>query len=144
PAAQVLPTAEILQNVPQHHALRVPERRARRMLVEVEEVESLPEDAVVALARLLQPVEVRLEIVFRVEGGAVDPRELRVRRVTAPVRPGEPGELQRLDRLRVLQVRSAAEVGEVALRVQGDVALRGVDQLELVRLVLLGEPPAGL
>ena len=71
-----------------------------------------------------------------VEGRAVDPRQLRVVLVAAPVRAGEAGQLERLDRLRVLQVRPAAEVGEVALRVEGDVAVGGVDELDLVRLVL--------
>src|SRR5581483_9147108 len=76
---------------------------------------------------------------LRVEGGAVDAGELLVLLVAAPVRAGEPGQLERLDRLRVLQVRPAAEVGEVLLLVQGDVALGGIDELDLVRLVLLLE-----
>ena len=80
-----------------------------------------------------------VEVLLVVEGGAVDPRQLRVLLVAAPVRAGEAGQLQRLDRPRVLQVRAAAEIGEVALRVEGDRALGGVDQLDLVRLVLLLE-----
>ena len=36
-------------------------------------------------------------------------------------------------------MRAAAEVGEVALRVERDVALGGVDELDLVRLALGGE-----
>ena len=43
----------------------------------------------VALARLLQPLEVRVEILLRVEGGAVDPGQLLVLLVAAPVRAGE-------------------------------------------------------
>ena len=58
--------------------------------------------------------------------------------VAAPVRAGEAGQLERLDRLRVLQVRPAAEIGEVAppsvTGVDRDVALGGVDELELVRI----------
>ena len=76
------------------------------------------------------------------EGRAVDPRQLRVVLVAAPVRTGEPRQLHRLDRLRVLEVRAAAEVGEVALRVERDVSLRRVDELDLVVLALLGEEPA--
>src|SRR5205814_9303027 len=45
------------------------------------------------------------------------------------------GELDRLDRLRVLEVRPAAEVGEVALRIEADLPLGGVDELPLVGLV---------
>ena len=40
-------------------------------------------------------------------------------------------------------MRAAAEIGEVALRVERDVALRRVDQLDLVRLSLGLEPRAG-
>jgi hypothetical protein len=83
------------------------------VLVEVEEVELLPEHAMVALASFLQSREVRVEVLLRVEGGAIDPGELRVRRVAAPVGAGQAGQLQRLDRLRVLQVRAATEIGEV-------------------------------
>jgi hypothetical protein len=36
-------------------------------------------------------------------------------------------------------VRAAAEIGEVALRVERDVAVRGVDQLDLVRLAVVRE-----
>ena len=106
------------------------------MLVEVEEVELEPEPAVVARARLLEPLEVRVEVGLRVERGAVDPRQLRVLLVAAPVRAGEARQLHRLDRRRVLEVRAAAEIGELALRVERDRALRLVGELDLVRLRL--------
>ena len=115
-----------------------------RAVVEVEEIELLAELAMVAALRLLQPLEVRVEILLRVEGGAVDPRQLRVLLVAAPVRAREAGELEGLDRLRVLEVRAAAEVGELALRVERDVALGRVDELDLVRLALDGEALARL
>src|ERR1041384_5616842 len=102
----------------------MPERRARRDLVDVEEVELKSEPAVVAPLRLLEQLQVPVEILRRVERGAVDPSELRVVLVAAPVRAREAGQLQRLDRLRVLQVRTAAEIGEVALRVQADGPVR--------------------
>src|SRR5581483_6838252 len=114
-------------------------RRARRVLVEVEEVELDAKAAVIALARLLEPLEVCVEIGLRKECGAVDAGELLVALVAAPVRAGEAGQLERLDRLRSEQMRATAEVGEVALRVQRDVALRSADELDLVRLALLFE-----
>ena len=40
-------------------------------------------------------------------------------------------------------MRASAEVGEVALSVEGDRAVGGVDELDLVRLVLLLETLAG-
>ena len=98
----------------------------------------------VARTRLLEALEVGVEIRLRVERGAVDPCQLRVLLVAAPVGAREPGQLERLDRVRVLQMRAAAEVGEVALRIQGDVALCGGDELHLVRLALRLEPGASL
>ncbi len=102
----------------------------------MEQVELRPEAPMVAAACLLEALEIGVEVGLRVERGAVDPGQLGVVLVAAPVRAGEPRQLERLDRLRVLQMRAAAEVGEVALRVERDVALGGVDQLDLVRLVL--------
>ena len=88
------------------------------MLGQVEQVELRTELAVIARARLLEPLEVRVEVRLRVERGAVDAGQLRVVLVAAPVRAGERGQLERLDRLRVLQVRAAAEVGELGTRVR--------------------------
>src|SRR6185503_8906770 len=99
-----------------------------------------PEAAMVAAARLLEALQVRVEILLLVEGGAVDAGQLLVALVAPPVRAGEARQLERLDRLRVLQVRTAAQIGEVPLRVEGDVALGGVDELDLERLALGGEP----
>jgi len=110
----------------------------------VEEIQPAAEPAVVAALRLLEVVEVALEVVLGVEGGAVDPRELGVPLVAAPVRAGEAGQLDRLDRPRVLQMRAAAEVGELALGVEADLAFGGVDELDLVGLALLAEVPLGL
>ena len=77
---------------------------------------------------------------WRVERRPVDPRELGVRAVAAPVRAGERGELDRLDRRARLQVRPAAQIGEGALGVQRDPAFGGADELDLVRLLLRLEP----
>jgi len=52
----------------------------------MEQVELSPEPPVVALARLLELREVVLEILLRVERGSVDPRQLRVPLVAAPLR----------------------------------------------------------
>src|SRR5207247_4409018 len=102
-------------------------------------VELHADRAVGAAPRLLEPLEIRVEVLRRVERGAVDAGQLLVLLVAAPVRAGERGQLERLDRLRVLQVRAAAEVGEVPLGVEADRALGGLDELDLVGLVLLEE-----
>src|SRR5438309_1850484 len=90
----------------------------------------------VAPARLFQALEIGVEIGLGVERGSVDARQLLVVLVAAPVGAREAGELDRLDRLRVLQVRAAAEIGEVALRVEGDRTFGCADELDLVRLTL--------
>ena len=90
----------------------------------------------VARARLLEPLEVRVEVGLGVERRAVDPRELRVLLVAAPVGPGEARELERLDRRAVLEMRPTTEIGEGALRVQRDRSFRALGELDLVRLVL--------
>ena len=113
----------------------MPERGARRDVLEVEEIELRAEPTVVAAARVFEVLEVRVEIRLRVERRPVDAGQLLVVLVAAPVRAGDARQLERLDRLRVLQVRAAAEIDEVALLVERDVALRGVEELQLVRLV---------
>lgn len=140
-ARPVLLAPHVDEGVPDDHALRVPEGRARRGVVEREEVELASEPAVVALERLLDVAQVLVEVLLREEGGAVDPRQHRPRRVAAPVGAREVRQGEGLDRARVLQVRAAAEVGEVVLRVdrQGLVDGQVVDQLDLVRLVLVDE-----
>ena len=143
-APGILDAAKILERVEDRHALRMPEGRPGRALVEVEEVELSSEPAMVARPRLLEPLEIGVEVGLGEERRPVDPRQLRVALVAAPVRAREACQLERLDRLRVLQVRPAAKIGEVALRVERDVALGAVDELDLVRLALRLEARACL
>src|SRR6266536_5292337 len=88
-APRVLAPAQVLELVPDRHPFRVPERGARRVPVEVEEVELNAEPAMVALLCFLEPRQVRVEILLLVEGGPVDARQLRPARVAAPVRTRE-------------------------------------------------------
>src|SRR5687768_1706782 len=128
-----------------------------------EQVELAPELAVVAPLGLLDAMQVLLEGLLGLPGGAVDALELLVLLVAAPVRSGGPGQLERGDPLRGGQVRAAAQVlpGHLALAVDvvvdrqlagsdlgaGTLSCVGgrtlePDQLELVGL--LGELPARL
>src|SRR5215218_1463586 len=98
----------------------------------------------VAGARLLEPLEVRVELGLGVERGAVDAREHLAARVAAPVRAREREQPERLDPAGVGRVRAAAEVGERAVGVERDglgalVAYEVIDQLDLVGLVLGAE-----
>ena len=64
----------------------------------MEQVELRADPAVVVRPRLLEPLEVCVEVGLGEERGAVDPGELRVLLVAAPVRAREPRQLDRLDR----------------------------------------------
>ncbi len=73
--------------------------------------------------------------------GAVDPGQHRPGRVAAPVGAGLREQLERADRRGRLQVRPTAEILEVVVAIEADVAVgQPLDELELVRLVLGLEP----
>ena len=78
-AGAVEPAADIvLDRPPQRPALRVPEHRARRLLLDVEQVHLAAEPAVVAPLRLLELVQVGVELLLGRERRAVDALQLRV------------------------------------------------------------------
>ena len=113
--------------------MRVPEHRARCLLLDVEEVHLAAQAAMVAPLGLLLLVQPGVELGPGREGGAVDPLQLRVARVAAPVGAGQLGELEGADPAGRGPVRTAAEVEPLALVVEADrLAFRdGVEQLEL-------------
>ena len=73
------------QPLEQRPALRVPEHRARRVVLEMEQVHLAAELAVVALLGFLELLEVGGELLLVAERGAVDALELRALRIAAPV-----------------------------------------------------------
>src|SRR3546814_9715097 len=66
-------------------AVRVPEDAAVRLLLKVEQVHLGAQLAMVALAGLLHPVEVRVELLPVEPAGAVDAAQHRVLLVAAPI-----------------------------------------------------------
>jgi hypothetical protein len=110
-------------------ALGVPEDEAGAGdFLDGEEVELLAEDAVVAGLDLFEFLEVGFEVLGVEEGGAVDALELLVVLVAEPVGAGDGGDLEGLDAAGGGDVRAAAEVGEVAVAVEGDL-VAGVGEL---------------
>ena len=83
-----VPLADVVLHLPlDHAALGVEDRQAGADLVgEAEQVEVAAELAVVAALGLLDPVQVLLERLLGLPGGAVDALELLVLLVAAPVR----------------------------------------------------------
>ncbi len=117
----------------------MPEDRALRLLLQVEEVHLLGDPPVVALRRLLEPGQVGVEVGLRAEGDAVDALQHRTTRVAAPVGAGDRGQPEAVGRHLpgVGEVRAAAEVLPGAVPVHADrVGGRDrLDQLDLVGLV---------
>ncbi len=143
-----------LERAPDPLALGVPERGARRDVVEREQVELDAEPAVVALLGLGASPQVGVEVLLGRPGRAVDALEHRSLLVAAPVGAGRAEQLERADLAGARDVRAAAQVDERALAVERrrrhrrPVALGGrgevVDDLDLERLVPLDEERAGV
>ena len=112
-ARRVEPAAHIgLQLAPQDEALGMPEHRAMRLGLEVEQVHFLPDLAMVALGRFLQPHEMLGELLLVEPSRPVNPAEHRVGLVAAPISPRHPRQLERL-RIKLAgrgQMRPAAQV----------------------------------
>ena len=139
----------VLQRPVQGPALGMPERGARRDVVEAEQVELDAEPAMVAQLRLLAAPEVLIQLLLGRPDRAVDPLEHRALRVAAPVGAGDGEQLERADLARGRHVRPLAQVDErpvlvdrgrrhrraVALGLRGEV----VEDLDLERLIALGE-----
>ena len=126
-------------------ALGMPEDRARRLLLEVEQIELLAEPAMIAPLRFLEPVQVGVELLAARERGAVDPLEHGVAAVAPPVGAGQLGQLEGADPAGRGPMRAAAQVEPVALVVERDrLAFRNViEQVQLVALAQRLEAPAG-
>ena len=132
---------ELGQLVPDHHPARVPERRAGRGVGGVEEVELAADPAVIALAGLLEQAQILVQVGLLEEGGAVDPGQHLPRRVAAPVGARLREQLERTDRRGGLQMRPAAQILEVVVAIEADLAVgQALCELELVRLLLGLEP----
>src|SRR5256885_1718816 len=130
----------VRENVDQLRPLVGPEHRAGREVMEVEEVELLPQAAVVALARLLLLLEPGVQLLLVEEGGPVDALQLRIAVIAAPVRAGDVEQLDYADLAGRRRMRAQAEVDPVAMAVEGE-GLRALveDVLDDLDLELLAE-----
>ena len=116
----------------------MPERESGRLLVEREQVELGADLAVIALLRLLEPLQVRVERILGEEGGAAHALHRDARRVAAPVCARHAQQLEVLQPARVGEVRPLAHVGERARVVEGDLVFR--DLVDVVDLQLVADP----
>ena len=131
-----------LKRAPERPALGVPEHHARGFFLLVEEAHLAAETAMVALLRLLDAMQVGLQVLVREEDRTVDALELGVVPVAAPVGARHLRELERLAELaRRGQVRPQAHVEPVALLVDRDLLVlrQLVGPLGLELLAVLAE-----
>ena len=112
-----------MQGVLQHHALGQEEGEAGALLGQHEQAQLLAQLAVVALLGLLDALQVGVQLVLLGEGDAVDALERLAVGVAAPVGGVAGGQLDgvALDAAGGVQVGTGAQVGELALLVEGDV-----------------------
>ena len=102
----------------------------------MEQVEILANAPVIAPLRLLEPVQILVELLLVGPGGAVNALQHLVARIATPVSPRDLGELEGLELAGGRHMRSAAQVDPVALPVEADFLLlrNAGDDLGLVDL----------
>ena len=129
------------QCVAQCHAVRMEEREARPLLVQAEEIQFSAEFPMVALCRLLQHVQVGIEFFLLLKRRAIDALQHLVLLTAAPVCTCDTLQLKCLDLAGRDDMGACAEVGELALRIEGDHLVLGqiLNQLHLIVLTLLTE-----
>ena len=129
------------EGVFQHHPLGQEEGEAGALVPEHEQAQLLAQPAVVPLLGLLDLGQVLVQLVLLGEGHAVDALEGLPAGIPPPVGGVAGGELDgvALDAPGGVQVGAGAQVGELALPVEGDHRVLGqvVDELHLEGLALL-------
>src|SRR5947209_16304442 len=92
------PSPPVLELFADDRQVGEPKHQTRaELLVDAEELELFPEDAMVAPLDLLKPLQVIVELLLIGPHRAVDALQLRVALVPAPVRTGDRQELERAD-----------------------------------------------
>jgi len=87
----------------------------------------------------LEPEEILVEFLLARPGGAIDPLQLGVARVAAPIGAGHVHQLEGLaEPAGRRQMRADAEIDEIALTIEADL-LRGRDVADIFGLVALAE-----
>src|SRR3990167_4236618 len=105
--------------------------------MELEEPELLAQLSMISLLGLLEHHEIGLQLFFVGERDAVNPLQVFLGSVSAPVRGGELRELERFDVSRVRHMRALAQICEIAVAVEGDDAVLVFFQNLKLELVVL-------
>ena len=111
---------EFLQFLDQDGPFGKPERQAwADIVIETKELHLTPEFAVIALLGLLQHLEVGVHVGLVLERRAVDALKLRISLVAFVVCAGDVGEFEGADPAGVRNMGAGAEIGKVAIAIQG-------------------------
>src|SRR5579862_9129284 len=126
-----------LDDPEQRPALRMPEHAAHRLFPEMKEVEFAAEPTVVAPLGFFEPIEIGVEILLGCPSRAIDPLQLGVSRVAAPIGAGHIHQLEGLpETAGRRQMRTDAQIDKIALAIDADRLVRRnfPDPLGLVAL----------
>jgi hypothetical protein len=138
-AATFIHTTHILLDLlPDRPPVGMPEHHARAFLLLMKQIELLADLAMIALLRLLELIQVGLEILVVEPGRAVNAGEHGVVRITTPIGAGHLHQLERAKLAGIGHVGASAQVGEFALGVERQVFIRR-NRLDDFRLVVLAE-----
>ena len=126
----------LLHALPQRPALGVPEHQARRMLVDMEQIQLTAEFAVVALFGFFQHGEVLLQVFFGSPSRTVNALQHFLGVVAAPIGSGQFHQLEVLELARAGHVGATAQVFEAAFAVERHILAcrNGADDFGLVML----------
>src|SRR5204863_5577026 len=129
----------ILDDAEQLPALGVPEDAADRLFLQMEQVELAPELAMVAAFGLFEPEQVLVQFLLVRPCRAVDPLQLGIVRVAAPIGAGNIHQLEGLpEPAGRWQMRTDAEIDEIPLPVQADLLL-GRDLADIFGLITFAD-----
>src|SRR3984957_2798137 len=112
-----------------------------RDLLNGKKIELLAQHAVVASLDLLQPLEVRVEVLRIKECCAIDALELLILLITQPIRASDRSHLERFHATRRRHMRPTAEVHKLSIAIERDLAAwlrKLLNEVNLHELALFG------
>ncbi len=118
---------EVLQEVPQDHALGMEKGKSGAFFVDAKQVKLLPQPPVIPLSCFFQHMQVVGKLLLGGKGNPVDPLQHRAAAVSSPVGTGDVDQFEGFDIAGARQVGPATQINEFPL---------GVDAHRFVREIL--------
>ncbi len=140
PAGQLI-AEELLQKTANQRAARHPQdQTGTGQRANGEQVQLLAQQAMVALFRLFQLLQIGIQILLGEKGGRVQTLQLLAGRVALPVGPSQRHQLEGANLAGVGQVGAAAQVDELALAIEAERILLAEFLVDVLDLELLPHP----